>query len=106
MIEQHGATAVSTRSLLVFAAAFDSVPSDLCVLLAVARLKATAPPESSVGEVVGSVVAYGTISGGSLASVLASIEGPEEARAVARDPYCISPGELCLLFFVFALPHS
>lgn len=91
MIKEYGRAAISTQALIIHSCGFDSVPSDLCALLAVNRLKMVAGENVKVGEVTGSVVAVGGPSGGTIATALAIFEGPEEARRVSANPYCLSP---------------
>lgn len=94
MIKEYGRAAISTQALIIHSCGFDSVPSDLCALLAVNRLKMVAGENVKVGEVTGSVVAVGGPSGGTIATALAIFEGPEEARRVSANPYCLSPSTI------------
>lgn len=119
MIKKHTNTALSTRALLVPSCGFDSVPSDLCAYLAAQALKKSAPEGGKpveVGETVGLVKAVGGASGGTVATLSKSsvtltrrtcapaetqdithravnvIENAtKEERAVAKDPYGLSP---------------
>jgi short subunit dehydrogenase-like uncharacterized protein len=78
---------------IVHSTGFDSVPSDLGVLLL--HQRAVADGEGEPAETVLAVVdARGGFSGGTIDSLRGEIDdtaGRPELRAVARDPYALSP---------------
>ncbi len=94
MIDAHGALAAETGARLVFSSGFDSVPSDLGVLLLQQRLiELTGSPAARVKARV--LEFRATASGGTVASFVASVAAAandEEARARAIDPFLLTPG--------------
>ncbi|GAA6001905.1 hypothetical protein JCM10207_002372 [Rhodosporidiobolus poonsookiae] len=92
-IKRNSSSALSTRSILIHSAGFDSVPSDLCAFLAVQQLKKQLGPgnEDQVGQVTTMVSCAGGMSGGTFASLMAILEAGGEDRSVAADPYATSP---------------
>ncbi|NHC13715.1 enoyl-ACP reductase [Motilibacter sp. E257] len=88
----HGA-AVRSGARIVHAAGFDSVPSDLAVLLLAERARA-----DGAGTLTRTVLVAGPMRGGigggtyeSLREQLDAARRDPRARAVLRDPYALSP---------------
>lgn len=90
MIKKYGEEAIKNRSVIVFSCGFDSVPSDLTVMLAVQKLKALGS-NVHVGQVKGAVKAEGGMSGGTFASALDLAGAPAQDKKVAANPYALSP---------------
>ncbi len=94
MIDEYGDLAAETGARLVFSSGFDSVPSDLGVLLLQERLiELTGSPAA---RVKGRVLDFrATASGGTVASVLASVAAAAndaDVKARASDPFLLTPG--------------
>lgn len=94
MIDAHAAVAESSGARLVFSSAFDSVPSDLGVLLV--QTRAIEKFGKPVQRVKGRVTALqGGPSGGTVASMktsfAAAASNPDVAN-LARSPYALVPG--------------
>jgi short subunit dehydrogenase-like uncharacterized protein len=92
-IDRHHATARASGARIVHACGWDSVPSDLSVLLAAERAHADGAGDltSATLELVS---ASGGVSGGtvdSLRTQLAEMRADPEARRLAADPYALSP---------------
>jgi short subunit dehydrogenase-like uncharacterized protein len=83
---RHHATARRTGARLVHACGFDSVPHDLGVRWTVERL-----PEGVPLRIDGHVRAEGTISGGTLASVLEAFSRGRQTLAAARERRAADP---------------
>lgn len=94
MVRKYARTAVSTSAIIIHSCGFDSVPSDLTTFLAVQRLKRLAGDNVKVGAVRSAFAQKGGASGGTIASALAVLDGPPEDRAIATNPYALSPSEL------------
>lgn len=93
MVRKYARTAVSTSAIMIHACGFDSVPSDLTTFLAVQRLKNLAGPGVKVGPVRSAFAQEGGASGGTIASLLAVLDGGPEDRAISTNPYALSPSE-------------
>jgi len=103
--------ATKTGSIIVPACGFDSVPSDVSAYLANKTLKSIGP--SSTGEYLNPGTStsafrfYGGLSGGSIASVMTSIEKvPFQVSKQSRRPYSLSPyvGLIPRFRFLYSLP--
>ncbi|HST64772.1 MAG TPA: saccharopine dehydrogenase NADP-binding domain-containing protein [Mycobacteriales bacterium] len=85
--------ALSSGARIVHSAGFDSVPSDLGVLLLHDRVRADGA--GTLGETAFALVsAKGGISGGTVDSArveLAEVAGDPSARPILADPYALSP---------------
>ena len=94
MIERHQATAQASGARIVFSCDFDSIPFDLGVvyLQDLARQRFGSPLARVDGLVK---VMKGAASGGTVASLLATLEAmaadPAQARLMA-DPFSLTPG--------------
>jgi short subunit dehydrogenase-like uncharacterized protein len=91
MTKAHESSALANKAIIVHSCGFDSVPSDLCALLAVQRLKAQVGEDAKVGEVSASFAVKGGPSGGTLASVLVMLESGIETKKTLMDPFALSP---------------
>ncbi|MEX0645053.1 MAG: saccharopine dehydrogenase NADP-binding domain-containing protein [Parvularculaceae bacterium] len=95
MIDAHEARAKATGARIVFSCGFDSIPFDLGVLFIeeIAKREWGAPAP----EVKGRVKAMkGGLSGGTAASLLASVDAAkndEAVRRTLRDPYALAPDD-------------
>lgn len=70
---------------------FDSVPSDLCTLLAVQKLKSSGN-DVKVGKVISSFKMKGGPSGGTILTMLTAVgDKSSENQAVNRNPFALSP---------------
>lgn len=92
MAKNYTRSALASKAILVNAAGFDSIPSDLNTFLAAQRLQQIAP-DSKVGPVRSGFRAKGGASGGTLASGIGMIEAGAEDRKLAMDPYALCPIE-------------
>jgi short subunit dehydrogenase-like uncharacterized protein len=94
MIDRHHDTARRTGARIVHACGFDSIPSDLGVLLADEAMRQRSgglPCESATLHVV---KLRGGASGGTLASMLNLVDAARrdpEVRAILLDPYSLNP---------------
>ncbi|GAA5887624.1 hypothetical protein JCM6882_001474 [Rhodosporidiobolus microsporus] len=89
-VKNHSRAALSTKSLILHACGYDSVPSDLCAYLAVQKLKQLAPGVEA-GQVRAAFSGKGTLSGGTLATGLGLLNRPTEERKLTQEPYALSP---------------
>ena len=94
MIARHEATARQSGARIVFSCGFDSVPFDLgvCFLQHTALQRFGQPLQRVQGQVL---AMKGTFSGGTAASLLATLEAMGRDSAVARtmaDPFALTPG--------------
>ena len=80
---RHHARAAATGARLVHACGFDSVPHDLGVLFTVEELRRRGAADGPV-TVQGFLRAGGTVSGGTLSSVLTALSRPRAMAAAAR----------------------
>ncbi|GAA5908218.1 saccharopine dehydrogenase family protein [Sporobolomyces salmoneus] len=92
MAKNYTRSALSSKAILVNAAGFDSIPSDLNTFLAAQRLSQI-DPDAKLGAVRSGFKAKGTLSGGTLASGIGMIEAGAEDRKLATDPYALCPIE-------------
>ncbi len=95
-IDAADATAVATGARIVHACGFDSVPSDLGVLLLHRAATADGADDGTglTETALTLVAARGGLSGGTTASLLGQLESARvdpEVRALLRDPYSLSP---------------
>ena len=91
-IDRADATARASGARIVHSCGYDSVPSDLAVLLLHER--ATADGAGPLRDVTLVATARGGFSGGTVASVLGQIDevrGDRAARRLVADPYALSP---------------
>jgi short subunit dehydrogenase-like uncharacterized protein len=91
-IDRYDATARATGARVVHACGFDSVPSDLAVLLL--HRAAAADGAGSLTATTLSAHLRGGVSGGTLDSVrgqIAAMRQDAGARRIALDPYALSP---------------
>ncbi|UZJ26245.1 saccharopine dehydrogenase NADP-binding domain-containing protein [Rhodococcus antarcticus] len=91
-IDELDATAVASGARIVSSCGFDSVPSDLSVLLLHQRVAADAA--GSLGDTTMVAVAKGGVSGGTIASgrgQMAAVAADPSLGAVLADPYTLSP---------------
>jgi short subunit dehydrogenase-like uncharacterized protein len=93
VIDRHHATAAGTGARLVHTCGFDSIPSDLGVLLA-----HQAAGEDAAGELEDTTLVVtalrGGVSGGTIDSLRGELDGMRGDRSLARlaaDPYALSP---------------
>ncbi|TDL16448.1 hypothetical protein BD410DRAFT_795386 [Rickenella mellea] len=98
IIEQYDYLATKTRTIIVPACGFDSVPSDIVAHLSAKTLRAALSPSSSpsvqvgVGHSASAFRLVGGISGGTLESMMCALEEvPSAALRSAREAYSISP---------------
>ncbi|KAL8283254.1 hypothetical protein RQP46_006032 [Phenoliferia psychrophenolica] len=91
MIAKYTKQALDSRSVLLFACGFDSVPSDLCVFLAVNELKKAAGDRVQVGKVTSAVSMKAYASGGTIDTIWTMLSGSKESKRVGANPYCLSP---------------
>jgi short subunit dehydrogenase-like uncharacterized protein len=92
-IDVAHAAAAASGARIVHACGFDSVPSDLGVLLAARQARADGTPEL-VDAVLLLVRARGGLSGGTVDSLRAQVDAARAdpaARRVLADPYALSP---------------
>ncbi len=94
MISRHDAAARHSGARIVFSCGFDSVPFDLgvCFLQHAAMQRFGRPLQRVQGQVVSM---KGTFSGGTAASLLATLEAMGRDPGVARtmaDPFALTPG--------------
>jgi len=87
LIDRHHAQAQAEGTRIIPCCGFDSVPSDLGVLLAVRRLQRRRGAECA--EVKSYFQMFGGFNGGTLASGLLQAEADREGRA--RDPFLLDP---------------
>ncbi|GAA5949638.1 hypothetical protein JCM3765_002736 [Sporobolomyces pararoseus] len=92
MAKNYTRSALSSKAILVNAAGFDSIPSDLNTFLAAQRLHQI-DPDAKLGAVRSGFKAKGGASGGTLASGIGMIEAGAEDRKLATDPYALCPIE-------------
>ena len=94
MIQRHQATAQASGARIVFSCGFDSVPFDLGVLCL--QTEAHRRWGAPLPEVHGLVrVMKGGVSGGTAASLLATLEAMSQdpsLAAVMADPFALTPG--------------
>ncbi len=94
MIRRHDAQARASGARIVFSCGFDSVPFDLGVLaLQQLALQRTGQPLAEVQSRV--LVMKGGFSGGTAASLLATLEAMDQDAQAARDmldPFALTPG--------------
>lgn len=91
MIKQFTRDAVNSKALIVHSCGFDSVPSDLCTLLAVQKLKSSGN-DVKVGKVISSFKMKGGPSGGTILTMLTAVgDKSSENQAVNRNPFALSP---------------
>lgn len=91
-IDAHHARAQATGARIVHACGFDSVPSDLAVLLL--HQQVTADGAGVLGDTTLVVRMRGGLSGGTVASMLGQLDAVHtdpQARRVVLDPYALSP---------------
>jgi short subunit dehydrogenase-like uncharacterized protein len=91
-IDAAGARARSTGARLVHACGYDSVPSDLGVHLV--HRAASTDDGGGLGEVHALATARGSVSGGTIASLLGEVDAARTNPRVRRlhtDPYALSP---------------
>ncbi len=92
-IDEHHATAEATGARIVHACGWDSVPSDLAVLVAAERANADGAGDLAWATLE-LVSARGGVSGGTIDSLraqLAEVRADADARRLAADPYALSP---------------
>jgi len=94
MIARHGEAAKASGARIVFSCGFDSIPFDLGVvfLQSQARKASGAPAGAVHGRVRGM---KGSFSGGTVASLLATVEATERDPGLAKvlaDPFALTPG--------------
>ncbi|GAA5922342.1 saccharopine dehydrogenase family protein [Sporobolomyces koalae] len=92
MVKKYTRSALASKAILINAAGFDSVPSDLNTFLAAQRLSQI-DREANVGAVRSTFAAKGGLSGGTLASLIGLLEAGQEDRKIATDPYALCPIE-------------
>ncbi|GAA5988546.1 hypothetical protein JCM5350_004448 [Sporobolomyces pararoseus] len=92
MAKNYTRSALASKAILVNAAGFDSIPSDLNTFLAAQRLHQI-DPDAKLGAVRSGFKAKGGASGGTLASGIGMIEAGAEDRKLATDPYALCPIE-------------
>ncbi|GAA5976725.1 hypothetical protein JCM11641_005674 [Rhodosporidiobolus odoratus] len=90
-IKQHSSSVLQNKSIVLHAAGFDSVPSDLCAFLAVEKLKQLGGPSTRAGKVRSAFIGRGGISGGTVASMLGIFEAAGQERKAGMDPFALSP---------------
>jgi short subunit dehydrogenase-like uncharacterized protein len=92
-IDEWHAVAVASGARIVHACGFDSIPSDLSVLLAAEQARADG--EGELQDTVLHVVSLkGGVSGGTIDSARAQLEAASadpELRRLVEDPYALSP---------------
>jgi short subunit dehydrogenase-like uncharacterized protein len=91
-IDRFDAVARESGARIVHSCGFDSVPSDLAVLLLAER--ALADGAGGLGDVRLVATARGGLSGGTIDSLRAQVEAVESDRSLRRtltDPYALSP---------------
>ncbi|GAA5964298.1 hypothetical protein JCM21900_003688 [Sporobolomyces salmonicolor] len=93
MIQKYTRSALSSKAILVNAAGYDSIPSDLCTFLAVQRLKKIGGDSTKAGLVRSGFTGKGGISGGTFASLIGLVEADKEDQQVTINPYALSPIE-------------
>jgi len=102
--------ATKTGSIIVPSCGMDSVTSDLPVFLSNKTLKTFAGPAAAIDTSTSAYKMKGGISGGTLATVIASIEEvPPHIRKAALRDYSLSPikGQPCSPpRLLYELPHS
>lgn len=85
--------ALRSRAILIPSCGYDSVPSDLGVMLAVRELRKVGGSNVEVGSVSTGAAFKGAMSGGTVHSGMAMAEeGVGKMLALSRNPYVISPG--------------
>ena len=92
-IDRFHETARTSGARIVHACGFDSVPSDLAVLLAAEQAKADGEGELE-GTVLHVVSMKGGVSGGTIDSARAQVEAVSadgDAKRLVADPYSLSP---------------
>lgn len=92
-IDGHHAAAASSNARIVHSCGWDSVPSDLSVLLAAERAQADGAGDLSWATLE-LVAARGGVSGGTIDSFrtqLVEVRADRGARRLAADPYALSP---------------
>ncbi|EIN06379.1 hypothetical protein PUNSTDRAFT_136243 [Punctularia strigosozonata HHB-11173 SS5] len=83
--------ASKTHACIIPAAGFDSIPSDMAAFLANKTLKALVGPGAAIEGSTSAVRVSGTLSGGTFATAISSIEDvPPEVRRVSSQPYSLS----------------
>ncbi|GAA6021366.1 hypothetical protein JCM11491_004762 [Sporobolomyces phaffii] len=92
MAKNHTRAALASKAILINAAGFDSIPSDLNTFLAAQRMQQI-DGNARVGAVRSGFKAKGAFSGGTLASGIGMIEAGAEDRKLATDPYALCPIE-------------
>ncbi|GAA5870079.1 hypothetical protein JCM16303_001889 [Sporobolomyces ruberrimus] len=92
MAKNYTRSALASKAILINAAGFDSIPSDLNTFLAAQRMQQI-DGNAKVGAVRSGFKAKGTFSGGTLASGIGMIESGAEDRKLATDPYALCPIE-------------
>ena len=90
LIHRHNThdTALSTRSLIIPACGYDSIPSDLVAYLSAKALfeKGKEPAKSTTMHSVS-----GAVSGGTIATALSTFSIPPELRKMSTTPFASSP---------------
>jgi len=94
MIQRHQAAAQASGARIVFSCGFDSVPFDMGVfyLQEAARQRFGQPLQRVQGQVL---VMKGGFSGGTAASLIATLQAVAKDKAVAQsmaDPFALTPG--------------
>ena len=92
-IDRYHDTAVGSQARIVHSCGFDSIPSDLGVLLAHESVRADGAGELTDTTLVVTAL-RGGVSGGTIASVLdqlAEMRTDPVRRRIAADPYALSP---------------
>lgn len=85
--------ASKAHAIIIPAAGFDSVPSDLAVYLANKTLKALAGPDAEIEESISSFELPAEISGGSYATMLCAMnEVPRAMLQAGQRDYALSTG--------------
>lgn len=85
--------ASKTRAIIIPAAGFDSVPSDLAVYLSNKTLKALAGPDAEIEESISAFELPAEISGGSYATMLCAMsEVPRNMLQAGQRDYALSTG--------------
>src|SRR3954447_7056320 len=91
---RHHAAAIASGARIVVSTGFDSIPSDLGVLLL--HRAASADGDGRLGETTLVVTKLrGSVSGGTVASLKGQVDeirSSSAARRLARDPYALVPG--------------
>ncbi|MBW0520524.1 hypothetical protein O181_060239 [Austropuccinia psidii MF-1] len=83
--------AKESKAIIIHSCGYDSVPSDLNVMLAVRELKEITGSDNQVGQVTSGARATGGVSGGTLASALNMYDAGISTLRKAMNCYLLSP---------------